>query len=149
MTPSTNFAPRTTSTFPGQFNPFIKKSDYTKPTGGLNDYVVLKSFKEGALVIPYSKIVRVEAAKSYSMFYFADGTRFFSSHNLSYHARQLDQRYFQRIHKSHIINLNQVKEVITDKVKKVMLFDGSLIEVSRRKASSFVRMFKLMMAASF
>ena len=83
------------------------------------------------------------------MFYFADGTRFFSSHNLSYHARQLDQRFFQRIHKSHIINLNQVKEIITDKVKKVMLFDGSLIEVSRRKATSFVRMFKVMMAASF
>ena len=149
MTPSTNFAPRITNTYPGLFNPFIKKSDYSKPTGGLNDYVVLKSFKEGALVIPYSKIVRVEAAKSYSMFYFADGTRFFSSHNLSYHARQLDQKFFQRIHKSHIINLNQVKEIITDKVKKVMLFDGSLIEVSRRKATSFVRMFKVMMAASF
>ncbi len=148
MTPNTNFAPRI-NTFPSQFNPFIKKSDYTKPTGGLNDYVVLKSFKEGALVIPYNKIVRVEAAKSYSMFYFSDGTRFFSSHNLSYHARQLDQRFFQRIHKSHIINLSQVKEVITDKVKRVMLFDGSLIEVSRRKATSFVRMFKLMMAASF
>ncbi|GDX52196.1 hypothetical protein LBMAG27_12430 [Bacteroidota bacterium] len=148
MTPQPSFATRTAPTFPGHFNSFMKP-ETNKPVGGLTDYVVLKSFKEGALVIPYNKIVRIEAAKSYSMFYFADGTRFFSSHNLSYHARQLDTRFFQRIHKSHIINLSQVKEVITDKVKKVILFDGSLIEVSRRKASSFVRMFKLMMAASF
>lgn len=148
MTPQPSFATRATNTFPGHFNSFAKPES-NKMIGGLTDYVVLKSFKEGALVIPYNKIIRIEAAKSYSMFYFADGTRFFSSHNLSYHARQLDTRFFQRIHKSHIINLSQVKEVITDKVKKVMLFDGSLIEVSRRKASSFVRMFKLMMAASF
>ncbi len=147
MTPQPNFATRSVNTFPGNFNSFLKP-EINKP-GGLSDYVVLKSFKEGALVIPYNKIVRVEAAKSYSMFYFADGTRFFSSHNLSYHARQLDSRFFQRIHKSHIVNLSQVKEVITDKVKKVMLYDGSLIEVSRRKASSFVRLFKVMMAASF
>lgn len=148
MTPQPNFATRPSTTFANRFNSFMKP-ETNKPAGGLTDYVVLKSFKEGALVIPYNKIIRIEAAKSYSMFYFADGTRFFSSHNLSYHARQLDTRFFQRIHKSHIINLSQVKEVITDKVKKVMLFDGSLIEVSRRKASSFVRMFKLMMAASF
>ncbi len=148
MTPQPSFATRATNTFHSHFSSFAKPEN-NKPVGGLTDYVVLKSFKEGALVIPYNKIVRIEAAKSYSMFYFADGTRFFSSHNLSYHARQLDTRFFQRIHKSHIINLSQVKEVITDKVKKVMLFDGSLIEVSRRKASSFVRMFKLMMAASF
>ncbi len=148
MTPQPSFATRATNAFHSHFSSFAKP-EFNKPTVGLTDYVVLKSFKEGALVIPYNKIVRIEAAKSYSMFYFADGTRFFSSHNLSYHARQLDNRFFQRIHKSHIINLSQVKEVITEKVKKVMLFDGSLIEVSRRKASSFVRMFKLMMAASF
>ena len=148
MTPQPSFATRTVPTFPGHFNSFMKP-ETNKPVGGLTDYVVLKSFKEGVLVIPYNKIVRIEAAKSYSMFYFVDGTRFFSSHNLSYHARQLDTRFFHRIHKSHIINFSQVKEVITDRVKKVMLFDGSLIEVSRRKASSFVRMFKLMMAANF
>lgn len=124
------------------------KTDSSPSTGGLNDYVVLKSFKEGALVIPYNRIVRVEAAKSYSMFYFADGTRFFSSHNLSYHARQLDSRNFQRIHKSHIVNLSQIKEIITEKVKKVVLHDGSFIEISRRKASSFIRLFKMLSAVS-
>ena len=81
------------------------------------------------------------------MFYFADGQRFFSSHNLSYHTKQLDNRFFQRIHKSHIINLTQVKEVLNDKVKKVILQDGSLIEVSRRKASGFLRIFRLLSAS--
>ncbi len=148
MTPQPNFATHTSISFPNQFKSYAKP-ELVKPTIGLNDYIVLKSFKEGALVIPYNKIIRIEAAKSYSMFYFTDGTRFFSSHNLSYHARQLDTRFFQRIHKSHIVNVSQVQEVITDKVKKVMLTDGSLIEVSRRKASTFIRLFKMMIAASF
>ncbi len=142
------FSNQTITTFSSRINSFINL-ETNNSSGGLTDYIVLKSFKEGALVIPYTKIVRVEAAKSYSMFYFADGTRFFSSHNLSYHARQLDPRFFQRIHKSHIVNLNMIKEVINDKVKKVVLTDGTLIEISRRKASRFVRIFKLMMAASF
>lgn len=147
MTPQANFATTVSKPFLGRMSPMLK-TDSSPSTGGLNDYVVLKSFKEGALVIPYNRIVRVEAAKSYSMFYFADGTRFFSSHNLSYHARQLDSRNFQRIHKSHIVNLSQIKEIITEKVKKVVLHDGSFIEISRRKASSFIRLFKMLSAVS-
>jgi DNA-binding LytR/AlgR family response regulator len=147
MTPQANFTSAVSKPFLGRMSPMLK-TDTTKSASGLNDYVVLKSFKEGALVIPYNRIIRVEAAKSYSMFYFADGTRFFSSHNLSYHARQLDQRFFQRIHKSHIVNISQIKEIVTEKVKKVILHDGSLIEISRRKATSFIRLFKMLASMS-
>ena len=102
------------------------------------DYIVLKTHKDGLFFIPYCNIIRVEAAQSYALFYFTDGTNFLCSHNLSYYFKRLDQGCFQRIHKSHIINLNHIASMIIDeKEKKVVLSDTTIIKISRRKVDLF------------
>ena len=104
---------------------------------------------EGFTFLQTDEIIHCNSDNNYTMFYLVSGKSMLVTIQLKEVEGMLSERNFCRIHKSHIINLNQVKEIITDKVKKVMLFDGSLIEVSRRKATSFVRVFKVMMAASF
>ena len=103
------------------------------------DYIVLKTHKDGLFFIPYCNIIRVEAAQSYALFYFTDGTNFLCSHNLSYYSQRLNQSCFQRIHKSHIINMNHLGEIIKDeKVNKVIMKDSTIIKISRRRVDSFL-----------
>ena len=117
-------------------------ADFSKLNKKPDDLIVLRSFKEGEVIVPSSKILRIHAAKAYSTFYFTDGKTFFSSRNLNYHAKDLDDKYFIRVHKSHIVNMLEVKSILKARTKKVILTDGTSIEMSRRKAPIVISIFE-------
>ncbi len=47
---------------------------------------------------------------------------------------------FLRIHNSHLINLNYIKKYMRKNGGQVMLQDGTIIEISRRKKEEFLKM---------
>ncbi len=104
-----------------------------------SDFILLKTHKEGWLYVPYKNVMRLEAAQSYTLFYFTDGTKFLCSHGLNYYFSQMDHQVFQRVHKSHVINVHYIIGLnLNDKIKKIVLYEGTIIDIARRKVPSVV-----------
>ena len=47
---------------------------------------------------------------------------------------------FYRVHNSHLINLNYIKKYMRSEGGHVMLQDGTVIDISRRKKEEFLKM---------
>ena len=86
---------------------------------------------EGVLWIPMQDIIRLEAMRSYCAIYSTNGKRIIAAYPLSDFEKQLDSVDFMRVHKSHLINVNQIQEYIRGDGGSLVLKDGSSVSVSR------------------
>ena len=107
----------------------------------------LRSTMPSKLAIPTSEgmeylntkdILRVEADRSYSWFFLADGRKILVSRNLKeYHELLADKNFF-RPHNSHLINLEYVKKYIRQEGGSIALTDGTEVPVARGKKDLFL-----------
>lgn len=86
---------------------------------------------EGVLWIPMQDIIRLEAMRSYCAIYSTNGKRIIAAYPLADFEKQLDSSDFMRVHKSHLVNLNQIQEYIRGDGGSLVLKDGSSVSVSR------------------
>jgi DNA-binding LytR/AlgR family response regulator len=86
---------------------------------------------EGVLWIPIQDIIRLEAMRSYCAIHSTNGKRIIAAYPLSDFEKQLDTVDFMRVHKSHLVNLNQIHEYIRGDGGSLVLKDGSSVSVSR------------------
>ncbi|MEQ8323082.1 MAG: LytTR family DNA-binding domain-containing protein [Vicingaceae bacterium] len=84
-------------------------------------------------------IVRCEAEGSYTYIFTQDGVKHLSSKPIKEYEDLLTDRYFFRIHRSHLINLHMVDHYKKGERDIVTLKDKSVVEVSRKKRSLFVQ----------
>ena len=90
--------------------------------------------------MPMHRIVRLEGEGNYTLFHFADGTRLMVSLTLKKIEGRLSPRVFVRPHKKNIINMLYVNAIHPDHQQLcVSLINGDRVEVSRRKASRFIK----------
>jgi len=82
-------------------------------------------------VIPVSEIIWLEAEGDYVMIHTAEG-RFLKEKTMKYFETHLDPDQFARIHRSAIVNVNQIARVeLYDKEQyAVMLHDGTKLKAS-------------------
>lgn len=91
-------------------------------------------------LLPVEDIVHVQAARVYSVFYVGRPARqYVSSTNIGRIMQQLDPAQFMRVHKSHIINLNEVRMYQPARGGKVILSDSTVIEVSIRRKTQLLQ----------
>jgi two-component system LytT family response regulator len=93
---------------------------------------------DGMEYINTKDIIRVEADRSYSMFYLNDGRKFLVSRNLKEYQELLGDRNFFRTHNSHLINLDYVKKYYRHDGGYVEMSDGSTVAISRNKKDLFL-----------
>lgn len=95
----------------------------------------------GQITLETSDITHIIAASQYSQIY-AKGHKYLVSKPLSWYERELDPVIFSRIHRSHIVNLNQVKSFAKRQGQGyvVVLTDGTSLEISRRKVAALKRL---------
>lgn len=90
--------------------------------------------RKGGTIVPFAveSVVRVEAGENYLVVY-AAGEKYLLSASLGDLERRLDPERFRRIHRSHIINLDHVKEITPydDRRLAVTMRDGSSVVASR------------------
>ena len=90
--------------------------------------------------MPMHRIVRLEGEGNYTVFHFADGTRLMVSLTLKKIESRLSSKVFVRSHKRNIINLLYLEGIHPDHQQlMVSLVNGDRVEVSRRKASEFIK----------
>ncbi|AUD03227.1 LytR/AlgR family response regulator transcription factor [Spirosoma pollinicola] len=93
--------------------------------------------------MPMHRIVRLEGEGNYTLFHFADGSQLIVSLTLKKMESRLSSKVFVRPHKKNIINLLYLDGIHPDQQQlSVSLINGDRIEVSRRKASRFIKQVK-------
>ena len=101
----------------------------TKIGIGMADKIVFISIPE---------ILYCEASGSYTNVFLQDGTKMIASKSLGDFESQLSNNKFFRIHHSHLINLNKVKEFQRHDGGYVIMENNKQLEVSQRKRKDFL-----------
>lgn len=93
--------------------------------------------------MPMHRIVRLEGEGNYTLFHFSDGSQLMVSLTLKKMESRLSPKVFVRPHKKNIINLLYLENIYPDRQQlSVSLVNGDRVEVSRRKASRFIKQVK-------
>ena len=98
--------------------------------------------------MPMHEIVRLEGEGNYTLFHFADGSHLMVSLTLKKIESRLSAKVFVRPHKKNIINLMYLQDVQAAGASYgrpqlcASLVNGHRVEVSRRKASRFMKQVK-------
>lgn len=91
------------------------------------------STNDGIMVVKVKDIVRMEGDSNYTKIFFKQGTTLLISRTLKDFESLLMEFQFERIHKSHLVNLNYVIRFYKNDGGKVQMEDGSILTVSTRK----------------
>ncbi|MEP1032313.1 LytTR family DNA-binding domain-containing protein [Ekhidna sp.] len=94
---------------------------------------------DGMHIMELNKIHYIQSDKNYSVFHTEEGT-LVSSKSLGYY-EQLLHGSFLRIHRSYIVNLNQIKHLKKGKIFQAVLSNGDILEVSKSKKDELMEKF--------
>ena len=100
------------------------------------------SHTKGIKLIDIQDIMYLEASGNCTVLYFNDGTRYLDTRTLKIYEGILNPSIFYRIHKSHIVNMNYLKEYLNEDGHFAVLKNGKLLSVARNRVSSFVKTLK-------
>ncbi len=105
--------------------------------------LVLKT-AEKIFIISTHDIVRCESDMGYTQFFLVDGRNILMSKNLKDYEVILDGLGFFRIHQSHLINLKFIDYYDKTEGGSVIMKDGSMLPLARRKKESFLKLIEMM-----
>jgi two-component system LytT family response regulator len=129
---------------PENFNTYfesIKNLSASMDTEGYGNKVAI-SHTRGIKLIRIEDIMYLEASGNCTVLYFSDGTRYLDTRTLKIYEGILNPNVFYRVHKSHIINLDYLKEYLNEDGHFAVLKNGKLLSVARNRVSTFVKTLK-------
>ncbi len=100
------------------------------------------SHTKGLKIVDDDTITHLEASGNCTMIYFNDGSRYLDTRTLKIYQNILNPEKFCRVHKSHIINLEILKEYVNDDGHFAVLKGDIRVPVARNRVTDFVRMLK-------
>lgn len=100
------------------------------------------SHTKGLKLVDDHDITHLEASGNCTTIYFNDGTRYLDTRTLKIYEEMLDSERFYRVHKSHIVNLDYLKEYISEDGHNAVLKDGTQVPVARNRLSDFIQTMK-------
>lgn len=123
--------------------------------GGSDDYQLLKSnikeedksSKRLALhsqdkieIVEIGNIIRCESSVNYTQFFFADGKKMLVTKTLKEFDKMLSEFGFYRVHQSHLINIDHLKEYVKIDGGYLKMQDGASVPISTRKKSAVLKL---------
>lgn len=105
---------------------------------------------KGSIIIADSKkiraisageVLRLESKGIYTAVFTKLRQQLLCSRHLKAVAMELDPKIFVRIHKSHVVNIYEVTLYEKGKGGSVVMSDGSVLPVAKRKKTAFLRHF--------
>lgn len=98
---------------------------------------------DGLEFIVIKNIIRIESSSSYSRIFLLNGESILVTKLLKEFEDLLIPYRFFRVHNSHLINLNYIKKYLRADGGQVLLDNGDLIDVARRKKEEFISLINL------
>ncbi len=96
------------------------------------------SHTKGLKIVEDNEIRNLEASGNCTTLYFNDGSRYLDTRTLKVYEGLLDTGKFFRIHKSHIINMDVLKEYLSEDGHFAVLQDGTRLPIARNRLSTFL-----------
>ncbi len=116
--------------------------DNIKPENKLSQKIVLP-LQDGFEVVNVRDVIHCEACDNFTNFYFLNKRKMMICRTLKYYEELLQDLGFLRVHKSHLININQVVKYTRGKGGQVTMSDKTIIDVSPNKKDDFLKVFKV------
>lgn len=88
---------------------------------------------EGLQMIPVDSIVSCESDDNYTYFKLKSGKKLLVTRSLKEIEESLEQHSFIRVHRSYLVNLNEIEKYIKGEGGYLVMSDGSTIDVARNK----------------
>ena len=83
-------------------------------------------------------IAHLEAEGNCTVLHFTDGTRYLDTRTLRVYEQLLDPSAFMRVHRSHIIHLDHLREYLRDDGHWAIMRNGERIPIARERLSDFL-----------
>ena len=95
---------------------------------------------EGLQLIKVANIIYLKASGSYTEIYYLEKSKLklYASKNIKHYENVLNNSQFVRIHDAYLVNINYIEKYIRGDGGQVMLEDGSVLDVSKRKKSKLL-----------
>lgn len=128
-------------------NKAISKVNLKQIEGAILDTPLLPQMRIRKIALPTSTgfalfhiddVIRCESDGNYTKFHFTEYEPLLVSKNLGSYEELLEVNGFFRVHASHIVNLNHVRQFSRSQGGYIVLSDGSNIEVSKSKKDKFL-----------
>lgn len=87
-----------------------------------------------------AEIIRCESNVNYTWFYLTDGSKILVSKTLKEYDKMLSDHHFYRVHQSHLINANYIKEYVKSDGGYLLMKDGTSVPVSTRRKQEVMDM---------
>lgn len=108
----------------------------------LPEYIVVRDNGSHHL-LQVKNIVRVQAVRVYSVLYLKEKHKeYVSAQNLGQLSARLDSTMFFRVHKSHLVNLYEIKAYLGGRGGKIIMSDDTVIEVAQRRKTQLLQHLK-------
>jgi len=111
-------------------------------SGGEGPKRIVVPTYDGLHILKVSDIIRCESSSNYTYFHLKDAKPILASRTLKEYDLMLSGFNFERIHKSHLINMNYVKRYVPSDGGYMVMEDGSRIPVANRKKEQLLKMIK-------
>ncbi len=93
---------------------------------------------DGIYFINIKDIVRCEGEDNYTHIFMQSGEKITVSKTIKEYEKLLTPVNFYRVHKSHVVNLNYMMKFVKGEGGYLVMEDGRMIEVSRRRRAAFM-----------
>ena len=94
---------------------------------------------EGLQMIPVDTIISCESDDNYSKIQLKNGEKMLVTRSLKEMEEILEQYSFIRVHRSYLVNLNEVEKYIKGEGGYLIMSDGSMVDVSRNKKEQLLK----------
>ena len=94
---------------------------------------------EGLQMIPVDSIIQCESDDNYTILLLKDKRKIVVSSTLKDIEELLEEYPFVRVHRSHLVNLNEIEKYLRGEGGYLIMSDGSSIDVSRSKKESLLK----------
>ena len=83
-------------------------------------------------------IAHLEADGNCTLLHFTDGSRYLDTRTLKVYEDMLDPLQFLRVHRSHLINIEQLREYLRDDGHWAVMKSGARVPIARERVQAFV-----------
>ena len=104
------------------------------------DKIALPS-ESGFTFIKIDNIIRCRAESNYTKFILAGGKPVVVSRTLKEYEELFKDYDFFRVHNSHLVNMAHVRKYLKGKTPRIVMSDGSEVDISSRKKTEFLKQF--------
>jgi two-component system, LytTR family, response regulator len=108
---------------------------------GLDNSKIALPMADGIQFVNRQEIIRCEACGNYTKIYLQENRTYLVARTLGEYEDLLSPYNFLRIHHAHLINLDHIEKYVRGEGGYVIMSDGAVVDISRRKKQDFLNRF--------